>query len=103
MSIKIVVKEKERQRVAELGARLAEDGMTWIIPDEITDINPFMSWLPDDECHIVQRPYFAVRAKCNCWKCGKETTVRVIYFKLKFDYCISAGYSMNSLFESIIR
>lgn len=75
MPIRIDVKRKEQQRVVELGGRLLEDGKTWVIPDEITDINPFMEWLPDEEGYIVQRPYFAVRAKCHCWKCGNETTV----------------------------
>jgi hypothetical protein len=75
MSIKINVKKKEQKQIAELGGQLLEDGKTWVIPDWITDINPFMQWLPQEEGHIVQRPYFAVRAKCRCWKCGGDITV----------------------------
>ena len=46
-----------------------------MIPDTFTDVNAFRFWLPDEEGHFVQRPYFSVRAKCSCWKCGKETPV----------------------------
>ncbi|GGB14862.1 hypothetical protein [Puia dinghuensis] len=75
MSIRLNVKKSDRKRIAELGAILLQDGKTWVIPDTITDINRFMPWLPATEGHIVQRPYFSVRAKWPCWKCGQETPI----------------------------
>jgi hypothetical protein len=70
--IQLTVKQKERRRVAKLGGRLLPDGKTWVIPDEITDINGFAPWLPYEEGFIVQRPYFVVRGKYPCWKCKQE-------------------------------
>jgi hypothetical protein len=76
MSFKLKgVKKKERSQVLGLGGRLLPDGKTWVIPDEIKGINGFASWLPHGEGFIVQRPYFVLRAKCSCWKCGKEMPV----------------------------
>ena len=71
--IRLTVKQKDRPRIAKLGGRLLPDGKTWVIPDEITDINGFAPWLPQEEGFIVQRPYFVVRAKYPCWKCKQET------------------------------
>src|ERR1700743_2663609 len=85
--IQLEVKKKEQKRLAKLGARLLQDGKTWVIPDEITDINPFAWWLPQEEGVIVQRPYFVLRAKCGCWKCKKETTVVALGAK-----CYQAAY-----------
>ena len=73
MAIKLSVKKREQGRVLSLGGRPSPDGKTWVIPDEIRDINAFASWLPQREGFIVQRPHFVVRGKCSCWKCGQET------------------------------
>jgi hypothetical protein len=70
--IQLTVKQNERQRVAKLGGHLLPDGKTWIIPDEITDINAFAEWLPKEEGFFVQRPYFVLRGKYPCWKCKRE-------------------------------
>ena len=75
MPIKLNIKQGDQDNVKQLGGRLLPDGNTWIIPDEILDINPFMTWLPSREGHIVQKPYFSLRAKCLCWKCKCETPV----------------------------
>lgn len=73
MAIRLNIRAKQRQMVKELGAELHLDGKTWFIPDHVTNINPFKEWLPEEEGIIVQRPYFVVRTKGTCWKCGKET------------------------------
>ena len=73
MSFQLRVKKREQGHVSSLGGRLLPDGKTWVIPDEIRDINAFGSWLSKREGFIVQRPYFVVRGKCSCWKCGWET------------------------------
>ena len=73
MAIRLNIKAKQRQMVKALGAELYQDGKTWVIPNSIMDINPFKDWLPEEEGHIVQRPYFVVRTKGACRKCGKET------------------------------
>lgn len=70
--IQLRVKQKDGRRVAKLGGHLLRDGKTWVIPDEITNIDRFAPWLPQEEGFIVQRPYFVVRAKYRCWKCGQE-------------------------------
>src|SRR5580700_11271562 len=75
MSIKLNINKRDWELVKKIGGRLLPDGKTWIIPDEIQDINPFMKWLPHEEGHIVQKPYFSVRATCLCWKCKRETPV----------------------------
>jgi hypothetical protein len=75
MPIKLNIKKKDQEQVKQFGGRLLPDGKTWVIPDEIHNINPFMEWLPLEEGHIVQKPYFSVRAKCLCWKCKRETPV----------------------------
>lgn len=69
------VKKREQEQVFALGGRLLPDFKTWVIPDELQDINGLAPWLPCEEGFIVQRPYFVLRAKCSCWKCGQETPV----------------------------
>lgn len=73
MSIKLNVRSKEEGRVKKLGALWIPDEKIWVIPDAVKDINPFKKWLPEDEGHIVQRPYFVARTERACLKCGKET------------------------------
>jgi hypothetical protein len=75
MSIKLNVKREDQKKVMQIGARLLPDGKTWVIPKETGNINPFMKWLPKREGHIVQSPYFSLRAKCLCWNCKRETPV----------------------------
>ena len=75
MSIKLDINKRDWEQVKRIGGRLLLGGKTWVIPDEIQDINPFAKWLPEVEGHIVQKPYFSVRAKCVCWKCKRETPV----------------------------
>ena len=75
MSIQLRIKKEEEQEIFRLGGRLLPDGKTWVIPDEISDINRFKLWLPQEEGFIVQRPYFVLRAKCRCKKCKQETPV----------------------------
>ena len=54
MPIKLNIKQRDQQKVKEIGGRLLPDGKTWIIPDEIQDINPFMKWLPSKESRFVR-------------------------------------------------
>jgi hypothetical protein len=75
MAIKLNIEKRDQQQVKQIGGRVLPDGKTWVIPDEIKDINPFMQWMPCVEGHIVQKPYFSVRATCLCWKCKQETPV----------------------------
>jgi hypothetical protein len=138
------------------GGRLLPDGKTWVIPDEIEDINPFMQWLPHEEGYIVQKPYFSVRSKCLCegisavmqanypffqqqysaelenkvwgnccvhcqalpeedgeyaYGLGNPLSpvtieaameIKVIFFKMEFDYYISAGSSWCDLYLDIM-
>lgn len=71
--IQLTVKRDEGRHVARLGGQLLPDGKTWVIPNEIRDINAFADWLPNEEGFIVQRPYFVLRGKYPCWKCKQET------------------------------
>lgn len=75
MAIRLKVKHEHFARVKKLGALCLPDTKTWVLPDEITDINPFREWLPNKEGFFVQRPYFIARAKIPCFKCGQETTI----------------------------
>jgi hypothetical protein len=75
MSIKLSIRERDHKKIKQIGGHLLPDGKTWIIPDDIKDINPFMKWLPQKEGHIVQKPYFSVRGECICWKCKRKTPV----------------------------
>jgi hypothetical protein len=75
MPIKIIVEPKEVERVKKLGALWLPGEGTWVIPDTVKKINSFRRWLPDDEGYIVQRPYFVVKTKRACLKCGKETPI----------------------------
>jgi hypothetical protein len=75
MAIRVRVKKSEQQRVKGLGGMLLPGGKDWVIPDGMGDINGFRPWLPQEEGHIVLSPYFVLRAKWPCWKCGKETPV----------------------------
>jgi|GEM_PF-4460884 len=71
--IQLRVKQNEGRWVTKLGGRLLSDGKIWIIPNEITDINAFASWLPQEEGFFVQRPYFVLRGRypCSCGAGGK--------------------------------
>ena len=75
MPIKLRLDKKEEKKAASQGAIWIPEEKTWIIPDTITNINPFRKWLPGEEGFIVQWPYFLARAKRPCFKCGKETPV----------------------------
>lgn len=75
MSIKLKVKPDDKVRAKGLGALWIPEEKTWVIPDPVKDINSFKEWLPSQEGWIVQRPYFVVRAKRLCHKCGQETPI----------------------------
>jgi len=46
---------------------------------------------------------YGTKGPFSPWEIEQAMEIRVIYFKLKFDYCISAGYSINPLLENITR
>jgi hypothetical protein len=73
MPIKLSVPFHQKDRAKELGAWWVSDVKTWIIPDTIDDINPFLRWLPEKEGFIVKRPYLIAKSHRNCWKCRLET------------------------------
>lgn len=73
MPIKINVPYPERNAARDLGARWNSDEKSWIIPDSVTEINPFQKWLPKQEGYLVKRPYALLKAKRFCWKCTAET------------------------------
>jgi hypothetical protein len=73
--IKLDINTKQAEKVKKLGGLLLPDGKTWVIPDGVKHINRWKMWLPNEEGFIVQRPYFVLRAKRSCHKCGKETNV----------------------------
>jgi hypothetical protein len=73
MPIKINVPFDIRKNAKALGAWWFAEEKTWGIPDALTDINPFASWLPKEEGFIVKWPHIVLKSSRTCWKCHHET------------------------------
>ncbi len=73
MPIKINVPFNKKDSARALGAWWFSEEKTWVIPDALTDINPFSEWLPKDEGFIIKWPHVVVKSSRICWKCHQET------------------------------
>jgi hypothetical protein len=73
MPIRLNVPFIQKDDAKKLGARWVPDVGTWVIPDNIIDINPFNAWLPRNGGTFIKYPYLIAKSKRDCWKCHKET------------------------------
>lgn len=72
MPIKINVPFSQKDEAKQKGAIWMNDAKTWVIPDNIENIDPFDRWLPEDG-FIIKYPYLICKSSRKCWKCQKET------------------------------
>lgn len=72
MPIKINVPFSQKDEAKQKGAIWMNEAKTWVIPDNIENIDPFDRWLPGDG-FIVKYPYLICKSSRKCWKCQKET------------------------------
>lgn len=89
MPIKITVPFAEKEDAKKIGAWWFSEEKSWVIPDIIQDINPFLKWLPETEGYIVKPPYIIAETKRICWKCNKNTPLIALgaksFYSLEYD------------------
>jgi hypothetical protein len=84
------VKANQAERLKKLGACKIANSRIWVIPESVTDIDPFVDWLPQKEGFIVQRPHFVAKAKIQCHKCGTETPIVALGAKKAYQLSFTA-------------
>lgn len=75
MPIKLNVPFAERALAKAAGAWWRPELKTWVIPDQIHNIDPFERWIPYTDGCIVTKPYLIATAQIKCWKCHRNTPV----------------------------
>ena len=89
MPIKLNVPYSQKDEVKSLGGSWFANEKTWVIPDMVSDINPFMKWLPSKEGFIVKSPYIVAKAVRTCWKCHNQTPLIALgaksFYALDYD------------------
>jgi hypothetical protein len=73
MPLELSVPYADKQKAKNLGAFWLPERKVWVVPDHITDMNPFHQWLVYQNGCIIRKPYLLCLSKTNCWKCSKET------------------------------
>lgn len=69
---------------------MVPDVKTWVIPDQVKDINPFKAWLPPPGDTFVKYPYLIAQSERECWKCHKTNPLIglgvKVYITSAFDH-----------------
>lgn len=86
MPFDLSVPFEDKDLAKKHGAFWIAERKTWVIPDQIQDINPFSPWIQAGEGCIVRKPYLICLSKTNCWKCAKETPLIALAAKNYFFY-----------------
>jgi hypothetical protein len=90
MPIKITVPFSEKEDAKKIGAWWFAEEKTWVIPDVIQEINPFLKWLPEKEGYIVKPPYIVAETKRICWACNNNTPLIALgaksFYSLEYEY-----------------
>ncbi|HKG05344.1 MAG TPA: DUF5710 domain-containing protein [Pedobacter sp.] len=84
MPIKLNVPYAERLQPKALGAWWQPDLKSWVIPDHVSNIDPFERWIPYLSGCIVRKPYLLATAEIKCWKCHKKIPVIALGAKRYF-------------------
>ena len=94
MPIKINVPFSQKDEAKKLGAIWVPDVKTWVIPDNIENIDLFKTWLPNDG-FIVKYPYLVARDSRECRKCHKETPLIALGAKTFFTTCFESKTNLK--------
>jgi hypothetical protein len=94
MPIKINVPFSHKDEAKRLGAIWVPDAKTWVIPDNIENIDLFDTWLPGDG-FIVKYPYLIAKSSRKCWKCQKETPLIALAAKTYFTNIFASEINLK--------
>ena len=107
MPIKINVPFNQKDEAKKLGAIWIPDVKTWVIPDNIENINPFKACLPLQGGSIIKYPYLVAKSDRICYQCKKETPLIAFgsknYFTTAFNFpeIIWGKYDVPVFFRDI--